>query len=156
MKYTWTDYSYIYKELVEPWIDEQARRFTGCDDGFDEYYQYWVNDSETKLGENFWTKIIIDDGEPIGIIALGLWDGVFNISEFIVRPDKRGRHLGSDILKELLIHSKNIIGSEIKHATAVIYPNNVASKKAFENAGFVFQSSHPDGDAWNYRFYKSN
>lgn len=151
MKYTWIDYTAQYKDVVDSWVDEDAKRFTGCDEGFDKYYQYWANETETKLGENFWAKIIIDT-DPVGIIAIGLWDGVFTISEFIIRPDRRGNGIGSSVLVESLAQSEKIIGVKIKDANAVIFPNNVASQKAFEKAGFIFYSEHPDGDAWNYRY----
>lgn len=83
---------------------------------------------------------------------IGLWDSVFTISEFIIRPDRRGKGLGSSALMELLTRSENILGIKIKDADAVIFPDNAASQKAFEKAGFVFQSEHPDGDTWNYRY----
>ncbi len=155
MKYHWIDYTSSYKNMVDSWIDKDAKRFTGCDEGFDEYYQCMSNESETKLGENFWAKIIIVDTDPVGIIAIGLWDGVFTISEFIIRPDKRGNGIGSSVLAELLAQSKKIIGIEIKDANAVIFPNNVASQKAFEKVGFVFHSEHPDGDARYYRYHNN-
>lgn len=150
MKYDYIDYSSEYKEIVDCWIDEAAKQFTGCDDGFDTYYQYWVNDPETRLGENFWVKIIIEDNSPVGVIVIVLSDKVFTISEFIIRPDRRGEGLGSSALAELLTQSVNIIGVEIKSADAVIFPPNIASQKAFEKAGFKFHSEHTDGDAWNY------
>ena len=84
MKYKWIDYSGKYKETVESWLDDTAKRFTGCSDGFDDYYQYWINDKETKLGENFWVKIILLENKPIGVVALGLSDGAYVISEFFI------------------------------------------------------------------------
>ena len=155
MRYDWIDYSSSHKEMVDSWLDEDAMRFTGCDEGFDEYYSYWKNDPQTKLGENFWVKIISADAFPVGVIAVGLWDAVFTISEFIISPDKRGEGIGSSALAEFLDKSKDIIGLNIKDANAVIFPNNIASQKAFEKAGFVFHSEHPDGDAWYYRYHKS-
>lgn len=152
MKYHWIDYSSAYREMVESWMDEDAKRFTGCDEGFDSYYQYWVKEPETKPGENFWAKIILADTDPSGIIVIGFWDNLFTISEFIIRPDRRGRHMGSSALAELLVQSEDIIGVKMKNVDAVIFPNNAASQKAFEKAGFVFHSKHPDGDAWNYVF----
>ena len=155
MNYNWIDYSPACKELIESWIDEDAKRFTGLDDGFDAYYRYWANDPQTKIGTNFWVKIIISDAIPIGIIALSLWNDVFTISEFVIRPDKRGKNLGSSALKELLTQSRDIIGIKIETANAVIFPNNIASQKAFEKVGFIFHSEHPDGDACNYKYYQS-
>ena len=155
MKNNWIDYTSAYKEMVESWMDGDAKRFTGCDEGFDEYYQSEVNDPETKPGENFWVKIIIANTDPVGIIALGLWDNILTISEFIIRPDRRGNGLGSLALVELLAQSNNIIGVKIKDAEAVIFPNNIASQKAFEKAGFIFHSEHPDGDVWYYRYHNN-
>ena len=155
MEYTWIDYSSIYKETVDSWLDEEANRFTGCDGGFDAYYQYWANEPETKLGENFWTKIIFANSEPVGVMAIALQDGIFTVSEFIIRPDKRGKHIGSSVLAELLTCSKYILGSTIKDANAVIFPNNIASQKAFEKAGFIFHSEHPDADAWYYQYHNN-
>lgn len=153
--YTWIDYTTAYKEIVDSWLDEDAKRFTGCDEGFEEYYQYWVNDADTKIGENFWAKIIIENGTPVGIIAIGLWEGVFTISEFIICPNKRGNGIGTSVLLELLVHAKRILGIEIQKAHAVIFPNNIPSQKAFEKAGFKFHYEHPDGDAWYYKYQKA-
>lgn len=154
MKFTWEDYSATYKDVVETWLDEEAKRFTGCDDGFEEYYNYWINEADTKLGENFWAKIILQDNIPVGILVLAQWENVFTVSEYIISPDYRGNGIGSSALAELLTESKMILGVEILNASAVIYPNNVPSQKAFKKAGFRFESEHPDGDAWNYRYQK--
>lgn len=155
MQYDWIDYTSAYKELIDSWMDADARRFTGCDEGFHAYYQYWANEPATKLGENFWVKIVLADTDPFGIIAIALWDRVFTISEFMIRPDRRGEGLGSSALAELLAQSRNIIGVKVEDADAVIFPNNVASQKAFEKAGFIFHSEHPDGNAWYYRYHEN-
>ena len=154
MQYHWIDYSPTNKDLVESWLDADAKHFTGCDEGFDAFYQYWANDPETRPGENFWTKIILSGSDPIGVIAFGVWDGVFTIMEFLIRPDRRGQHFGSSALLELLAQAENIVGRKIHNAEAVIFPSNTASQKAFEKAGFLFHSAHPDGDAWYYRLKK--
>ncbi len=154
MKFAWEDYSVTYKDVVETWLDEEAKRFTGCDDGFEEFYTYWVNEADTKPGENFWAKIILKDKFPVGVLVLGLWENVFTVQEYIISPGNRGKGIGSAALAELLKESREILGKEIFEACAVIYPSNIPSQKAFEKAGFVFESEHPDGDAWNYRYHK--
>lgn len=68
MKFTWDDYSATYKDVVEAWLDEEAKKFTGCDDGFEGYYNYWVNEPDTTLGENFWAKIILQEDIPVGVL----------------------------------------------------------------------------------------
>lgn len=152
MKFTWDNYSATYKDIVETWLDEDAKKFTGCDEGFEEFYNYWVNEAETKLGENFWAKIILQEDIPVGVLVIALWENAFTVSEYIISPNYRGNGIGSSALAELLTESKMILGVEILNASAVIYPNNIPSQKAFEKAGFRFESEHPDGDAWNYKY----
>ena len=154
MKFTWDDYSATYRDVVETWLDEEAKKFTGCDDGFSEYYNYWVNEADTQLGENFWAKVILLDDVPVGILVPSLWEGVLSISEYLISPENRGKGIGSSALAELLKESQTILGVGFKNASAVIYPNNIPSQKAFEKAGFQFESEHPDGDAWNYKYQK--
>ena len=77
---------------------------------------------------------------------------MFTIQEFIVSPSYRGKGYGTAILNELLLCSNNIIGQDISFAEAVIYPDNIASQKAFQKAGFVYTNAHPDGDAWYYQY----
>ncbi len=72
----------------------------------------------------------------------------------LVKPEMRGNGLGTALLRELLSDGEMIIGHQIERATAVIFPNNIASQKAFEKAGFVFDHLHEDGDAWYYRYEK--
>ena len=153
MNFKWTDYRGCGCEnVVETWIDDDAKKFTGCEDGWEPYFSYWESDPETKIGENFWAKVIFQDDIPVAVMAIGLNDGVFTVSEFIVDPQKRGRGLGSLILRELLQNSAKILGKRITIAEACIYPNNVASQKVFEKDGFVFSHAHEDGDSWYYKF----
>lgn len=155
MRFDWIDYPGPYRETVEPWLDPEAKRFTGMEEGFSEFYRYWANTPETRLNENFWFKVIVHNGEPIGVIAVALWEGVFTVSEFLLRPDRRSLGLGSAILRELLNRADSILGQPIENAQAVIFPGNRASQRAFENAGFVFESAHPDGDALYYRYFRN-
>lgn len=98
--------------------------------------------------------LIFEDNNPIGIIAVALCDGEFNIMEFIISPDKRGKGIGPEILKELLTSGKSIIGAEILNAIAVIFPDNIQSQKAFEKTGFKYESKHADEDVLYYRYLR--
>lgn len=60
------------------------------------------------------------------------------------------RARGSKLIKELLENAKTIIGVDIHKAEVTIYPSNIASQRAFENAGFRYHSTHEDGDAMTY------
>ena len=154
MRFSWVEYTSEYNAFADSCLDDEAKRFTGCDDGFEEFYNYWANKPDMKVGENFWSKIILDNGTPIGIIAVSLWDGLFTIMELMISPNKRKQGIGTAVISELLNHSKVILGYEIENAKAVIFPNNIASQRAFEKAGFKFESEHVDGDAWYYEFKK--
>ncbi len=153
MRYVWRDYTADDAADVECWMDDDARHDTGCDDGWDAYICYMLAEDYIRPGENFFCKIIADRDAPIAAIALFLAeDGVLCISELIVRPEMRGRGHGKSILTELLTSANAILGCAFTQAEAVIYPNNTASIRAFEAAGFQFTHTHPDGDAYYYRY----
>ena len=154
MRFLWTDYLAADEETVETWMDRTARENTGCDDGWADYANACMQEADTVLGENFWLMKVSEDGEPFAAIAVGLWEGELTISELVVAPEKRGRGFGSALLMELLNNSSAILGKEFISAKAVIFPDNVASQRAFEKAGFRFESAHPDGDAWYYAYRK--
>ena len=154
MRFIWTDYHTDDDEIVEKWMDRTARENTGCEDGWAEYANACIQEKDTVLNENFWLMKVSEGGEPFAAIAVGLWKGELTISELVVAPEKRGRGLGSALLIELLKNSRAILGTEYGSAKAVIFPGNAASQRAFEKAGFLFESAHPDGDAWYYVYRK--
>lgn len=136
--------------FVENWLDEHAVRMAGMDDGFRAFHEYWINDGEMTLGKDYWCKVVYKGKTPFAVIALSLYEGNFNIMEFLVMPEMRGKGLGTALLRELLSDGEMIIGHQIERATAVIFPNNIASQKAFEKVGFVFDHANDDKDAWYY------
>lgn len=150
MTYQWTDYSPDYVSVIETFLDVTARTFTGCDEGWQEYCDCLLKEPSICFGKNFWTKVISLNERPIAVIALGMDEGRLTISEFIVSPEMRNQGHGTAILRELLRYTQEILGVSFQQAVAVIFPNNQASQRAFEKAGFIFESSHPDGDAWYY------
>ena len=155
MKFNWITYTAEYNTLINAWLDNEARDFTSIEESWDEYVNYWIENSNSNKGEYFRCKVIADERlMPFGVIAIGLYDETFIISEFLIEPQKRNKGFGSSALKELLLYSVEIIGKRIERAEAVIYPTNAASQKMFEKAGFVYKSTHPDGDAMYYTYCK--
>ena len=152
MYYKWVDYCKDYKETIESLFDAEAVKNTGCDDGWEQFYEYWKNEPETVLNENFFAKVILDGGKAVGVMAIFLEMDKCYIQEFVISPDRRGIGIGSSVLKELLENGEYIIGKPIKRAEACIFPSNIASIKAFEKAGFQYSHSHPEGDAWYYEY----
>lgn len=151
MLFKWTDYD-VSMDFVENWLDDEAVRVTGLDDGFRDFYEYWEN--ENIPGTNYWCKVVSENSKPFAVITIGKDENRFIFMEFIVTPDMRHQGKGTLILKELLKESKIILGQEIESAEAVIFPSNPASQKAFEKAGFVFSHADEDGDAFYYVFEK--
>ena len=151
MSFFWCDYNPDTMGYVEEWLDESAVDSTGLDEGFRAFYEYWAKEDGFVVGENFWCKVVFENNKPFAIIAFCQHKQKIIIMEVLVAPDKRKQGKGTILLKELL-GNEEIIGRKIYHCEAVIYPSNVASKKAFENAGFKYYSNHKDdqGDSMRY------
>ena len=145
MNYVWRDYDPETMMDIENWLDESAVRSTGLEDGFCSFYEYWIKEDGFCLGENFWCKVVYENGQPFAVIAFCRHEDKINIMEVLIDQKKRGRGKGSKLLKELL-GSNMVTGFYIQKAEAVIYPDNIASQKAFENAGFKCRRTHKDED----------
>lgn len=152
MNFAWCDYNPETMGFVEDWIDEVAVKMTGMEDGFRQEYEYWSNEDYNVVGDNYWCKVIFENLNPFAVIEFSLHEGCFTIMEIIVEPEMRGQGMGSKILKELIENAKIIIGMDIKKADAIIFPSNIASKKAFEKADFKYHHTHEDGDAMTYMY----
>lgn len=156
MNYVWCDYNPSTMRFIENWLDESAVNSTGLDEGFRAFYEYWLCADGFVLGENFWCKVTFEDNEPFAVIAFCLHENKVIIMEVLVAPEKRGQRKGATLLKELL-DNEEILGFRIQKSEAVIYPSNIASQKAFENAGFQYHHNHTDGNGDSMIFvYKSN
>ena len=152
LKYGWIDYTPRFDYLIESWFDKEGKKYTGCDDGFADYFKYWIGQPKIKYNENFWAKIILNENVPVGIIVLSSDEETYYIAEYIISPAERGRGVGSSALRELLDNGDLIIGKTIHKACACIFPDNTVSKKAFEKAGFKYSHTHADGDAEYYLY----
>ena len=149
MDLVWRDYDPETMGYVEDWLDDAAVRTTGLDEGFRAFYEYWRSEEGFIPGENFWCKVLGENGEPAAAIALCEYEGKVTVMELVVAPRKRGLGLGTKLLKELL-RDGSVIGFVIEKCEAVIFPGNKASQRAFEKAGFRYHHTHEDGDALYY------
>ena len=152
MTYCYMDYTPDLETVIDSWLDDDAAYYTGFEDGFAVYYNYWAKEPNTVLGENFWMKVVLENNVPIGVIALGLADDKVDFLELLINPERRGQGIGSAVIGDVLENGKDIIGRAIDRAEACIFPQNIASQKAFEKAGFRFDYAHPDGDIWYYTY----
>lgn len=153
MKLIWRDYDPETMGYVEDWLDEAAVRSTGLDEGFRSFYEYWANEEGFAPGQNYWCKMVCEDEEPVAVIALCEHEGTVLVMELVVKPEKRGRGIGTRLLKELL-EREEILGFSIGKSEAVIYPDNAASRRAFEHAGFRYHHTHENGTSLRYVYEK--
>lgn len=135
MNFVWRDYNPNTMAYIENWLDEGAVKSTGLYDGFRDFYEYWAKAEGFIVGENFWCKVVCEDDTPLAVIAFCQHEDKLLIMEIVVAPEKRGQGIGTELLKELL-EGEEVIGFAIQRSEAVIFPNNIASQRAFEKAGF--------------------
>ncbi len=149
MSYVWRNYDPSTMTYIEKWLDDSAVKSTGLDEGFHVFYTYWANEEGFVEGENFWCKVVFEKDMPFAVIAFCHHEGIMLIMEIVVNPEYRGQSKGTKLLKEFLNDGK-IIGKAIHKCEAVIFPDNIASQRAFEKAGFIYHHTHKDGNAMYY------
>ncbi len=135
-----------HTDLIHAWLDEDARRNTGIDSGADwnEDIAYWQKESHETFH-----AYLIGNPSPVAVVYCFTEPDKLHIGELLVAPEHRGKGIGTSILKYLLYQH-----THCETATAVIFPNNTASIRAFQKSGFVHTSTHPDGDAAYYTFHR--
>lgn len=152
MRFDWKDYVSDTMPFVEDWLDDYAVRMTGMDDGWRAFHEYWITEGGMTPGKDYWCKVVYDQAAPFAVIAFSLYEGNYHVMELLVKPEMRGKGLGTVLLRELLSNGETLFGHLIEKATAVIFPNNPASQKAFEKAGFAFDHANDEGDVWYYSY----
>ena len=149
MNYQWRDYEPCGMTFVEAWLDEQAVAATGLDEGFRSFYEYWAKEEGFVPGENFWCKVVFEKDIPLAVAAFCRRERTILIMELLVDPKKRGCGIGTRLLQELL-GSEELIGSVIERSEAVIFPENLASQRACQKAGYYCHHCYEDGSALLY------
>ncbi len=156
MKFQWKTYNKSNATLVDSWLDKKAVKSTGLSDGWDNFYNYWTEETEKYESCQDFCFIVFDNGKPFSVVYLATENDKMIISEIIIAPEKRDMGYGSALIRELTENTLDIIGKDVKLFEAVIFPSNIASQKAFEKADFKFIFSHSDDDAWHYQKKFSN
>ncbi len=143
MRYEWKPYCRKDASLVDSWLDKLAVQETGLEDGWQNFYDYWMMESETNKGKDC-CFLISQNSVPFAAIYLAIIGSTITISEFLVKPDMRGKGVGTAALRELLESTAQLLKLRADYAKAVILPSNIASIKAFEKAGFVLTAKRQD------------
>lgn len=150
MKFQWTDYSAEDAPTVDRWLDVDAVAMTGLDMLWDDYWNALLADAVNFPGCKDYCKMVRVDGMAVAAVCFGHYEGVATVSEIVVAPQFRGRGYGTRILQDLIAHSGELLGEKVDKISAVIFPANVASQRAFEKAGFVCDYAYEDETALHY------
>ena len=149
MIFEWIDYISEYAPLIDSWLDDAVIEMTGIDEGWDNYRNAVLIDALNYPGCIDYCKISFQEGKPIAVVAFGYYRGDVTISEIIISPEMRSKGYGSKILKELILLSRIWFPDPISHFSAIVFAQNIASQKAFQNAGFQKQML-PAGVTFEY------
>ncbi len=144
--FEWKDYTKEDTALVASWLNADAVRMTGMDEGFDAFHQYWKNESSPERGEYFWSKLVSENGHPFAVISYGYCNGTVTIMEIVVDPAVRGQGKGTAVISEFLNNAAAWIAQPITVFNAVVFQRNTASQIAFYKAGFVLEAK--DQERW--------
>lgn len=147
----WRDYDAQTMDFVETWLDADAVKATGLEDGFRDFYEYWAHEDGFEPGKNYWCKVVYACDTPFAVLALSLYEERLLVMEMLVAPEYRGQGRGTELLRQLL-NSHEILGFPVRKSEAVIFPDNVASQRAFEKAGFYCHHVHEAGTALYYAY----
>lgn len=149
-QFEWTDYRTEDAPMLDRWLDADAVAMTGLDMGWDDYWNAVLADAVYFPGCKDYCKLVRENGIPVAAICFGCYEGVATVSEIVVAPRYRGRGVGSRILRELITNADELLGEKVGKICAVIFPDNLASQRAFTKAGFALEFVQDGGTAWNY------
>lgn len=143
--FQWLTYDQTLSLLVNSWLDEDAVAFTGIEDGWDNYWLAVKEDSVNFPGCKDYCRVVFDGSVSFAAICFGVFQHTMTISEVVVAPGFRGMGLGTRLLSELIHMTKSGNFGEVSQITAVIFPQNFGSQKAFQRAGFSQAGYTEDG-----------
>lgn len=142
-KFVKTDFSDIKK--VSEWHKNESVRKWICIDNWAEYFE------AVKNAPGYYLYSVYQDDTMLAHIAGESIDGWLAM-DIIVDPMKHGQGFGTAILLDMFARTPDLFGN-IHGYIANIYPNNIASKKCFEKAGFHYEKDGDDGEMVYKREY---
>lgn len=86
MRFIWKDYDSRSMPFIEDWLDDNAVRMNGMDDGWRSFHEYWIAEGGMTPGKDYWCKVVCDHNTPFAVIALSLYEGNYHDMELLVKP----------------------------------------------------------------------
>jgi RimJ/RimL family protein N-acetyltransferase len=128
---------------VWEWVNDPVTRANALDSHFItwEEHRNWFR--ETINGWERELRIIDIEGESCGSIRLDFdADPTTALIAINIAPDSRGQGLGTQALKEIVFIVQEF--TSIGMLVAYIRPENAASKRIFEKAGYIYLTSREE------------
>lgn len=124
-------------ELLYTWVNDKIVRNNSFNSNYIEYktHREWF---EKKLSSyNTLIYIAYLQNAPIGQIRIDIEDGI-GLINYSIQTTYRGNGYGTNLLKTTIELLKN--NSNLNMIVGKVKVNNIASQRAFKNAGFVSNS----------------
>lgn len=137
-------------DLLFRWANDPITRQNSFNTGEIDYESH-VSWFHKNLSKN-WFIFYNSENLPIGIVRLDYKNDEWIIG-ITVDPDQRGKGYASQMIK--LAADKFIESNTNAKIIAYIKEENVASKKAFSNAGFIYESMVNINNHQSFRMYYS-
>ena len=125
--------------VFSSWMEHKIVRDWIAVDDWGKYFEIVSTEPDYFL-----IKALFDD-KIIAEIALEIIEEVGHIA-IMLNPNEQSKGHGKKILKLFCEKAVGIIGREFKYIEAGIFPDNIASKRCFEGAGFKFSKDGDDGE----------
>jgi RimJ/RimL family protein N-acetyltransferase len=155
MKFKWVDYCELYEAETEMWSSDELTLKYAIDESIKAEHLYYLTESDYIHNETYFCKVVLEDDKIIAVVFLISGDKYpLVINPIIVNPELRNQGYCSKVIKELIEHTKEIIGHEKYVFDAGIDSDNIASVRAFEKIGFTLTDKHPSGDFGYYHYEK--
>lgn len=72
MKFIWEKYADKYLELIDSCLDSEAVQYTGLDEGWQAFYDYWICENASYENCESFCYVISCDNEPIAVIFIAV------------------------------------------------------------------------------------
>ena len=132
--------------ILEEWFDDplMSAELDGSD------LPRWFAGVQDSL--LYWVWMAIRGNELVGYVTMEIDDDGVGYEALAVRPDLRGQGIGTEILLSLLATPQAL---QAKSVAGGVDPENNASVRCHEKAGFLCENDEPDHEGFVYFIHRS-
>ena len=157
MKFKWVDYCELYEAEIETWNKDELTLKYAIDESIKADHLYYLSESDYVHNKTYFCKVVLEYDKIIAVVFLLSSEKYpLAINPIVVNPALRNQGYCVKVIKELITHTKEIIGHEKYIFDAGIDLGNIASVLAFEKVGFTLTDTHPGGNFGYYHYEKES